>query len=100
MTAAELEHLLVAWYTHDWLHDGYAKGAYSYVPAGAVHAPQRIAVPVDGTLFFAGEHTDLEGHWGTVHAALQSGLRAAGAVVASAPGSYFSVGPRHTGHTQ
>jgi len=80
MTSAELEHLLVAWYAHDWLHDDYARGAYSYVPAGAVGAPERMAVPVDGTLFFAGEHTDLEGHWGTVHAALGSGVRAAEAV--------------------
>jgi monoamine oxidase len=33
--------------------------------------------PVDNTLFFAGEHTDITGHWGTVHGALRSGLRAA-----------------------
>jgi hypothetical protein len=32
---------------------------------------------VANTLFFAGEHTDTTGHWGTVHAALRSGLRAA-----------------------
>lgn len=83
MTVAELEQLLVAWYTHDWLHDEYARGAYSYVSAGALDAPDRMAAPVDGTLFFAGEHTDLEGHWGTVHAALASGARAAGAVLAS-----------------
>jgi monoamine oxidase len=81
MTSAELEHLIVAWYAHDWLHDDYARGAYSYVPAGAVDAPERMAFPVDGTLFFAGEHTDLEGHWGTVHAALGSGVRAAEAVL-------------------
>ncbi len=29
------------------------------------------------TLFFAGEHTDTSGHWGTVHGALRSGYRAA-----------------------
>jgi monoamine oxidase len=81
MTVAELEHLLVAWYAHDWLHDDYARGAYSYVPAGALNAPERMARPVDDTLFFAGEHTDLEGHWGTVHAALGSGLRAAEALL-------------------
>jgi monoamine oxidase len=87
MTVAELEQVLVACYTHDWLHDEYARGAYSYVPAGALDAPGLMTVPVDDTLFFAGEHTDLEGHWGTVHAALASGARAAEAVLASAYGT-------------
>jgi monoamine oxidase len=35
-----------------------------------------MAKPVDNTLYFAGEHTDTTGHWGTVHGALRSGLRA------------------------
>lgn len=85
MTVAEFEHLLVAWYTHDWLHDEYARGAYSYVPAGALDAPARMTAPVEETLFFAGEHTDLNGHWGTVHAALGSGVRAAEALLAGPP---------------
>lgn len=81
MPLEELKGLLVAWYSHDWLHDDYAKGAYSYVPAGAIDAPQRMTIPVEDTLFFAGEHTDLEGHWGTVHAALGSGNRASAALL-------------------
>src|ERR1700735_4160618 len=85
MPMAELEQLLVAWHTHDWQHDEYARGAYSYVPAGALDAPELMTAPVEETLFFAGEHTDLEGHWGTVHAALASGARAAEAVLASPP---------------
>jgi monoamine oxidase len=36
-----------------------------------------MAEPVENTLFFAGEHTDTTGHWGTVHGALRSGLRGA-----------------------
>ena len=36
-----------------------------------------MSEPVANTLFFAGEHTDTTGHWGTVHAAMRSGLRAA-----------------------
>jgi monoamine oxidase len=83
MPCQELERLLVRWYTHDWLHDEFARGAYSYVPAGALDAPNRMTAPVDGTLYFAGEHTDLEGHWGTVHAALGSGARAAAAALAA-----------------
>jgi monoamine oxidase len=73
--------LLVDSKSHDWQTDPYARGAYSYVPAGALDAPARISEPVQGTLFFAGEHTDTTGHWGTVHGALRSGLRVASQVL-------------------
>jgi len=41
--------------------------------------------PQEKTLFFAGEHTDPEGHWGTVHGAISSGLRAAAQVLETEP---------------
>jgi monoamine oxidase len=68
---------LTGCYTHDWQGDLFALGSYSYVAAGGIEASRRVAEPVEGTLFFAGEHTDVTGHWGTVHAAMRSGLRAA-----------------------
>ena len=72
---------LVATYTHDWSGDAFSRGAYSYVPVGAIDAPAAMAEAVADTLFFAGEHTDVTGHWGTVHAAIRSGLRAAAQVL-------------------
>jgi monoamine oxidase len=81
---SELEGLLSSWHTHDWLADPYARGAYSYVPAGALDAPERMTRPVEDTLYFAGEHTDVTGQWGTVHAALQSGTVAADRLLRSA----------------
>jgi monoamine oxidase len=74
---AELEASLSSWHCHDWSADPYALGAYSYVPAGALDAPEGMTRPVEDTLYFAGEHTDVSGHWGTVHAALQSGTLSA-----------------------
>lgn len=75
------EHLvrsaLVATYSHNWAADPFAQGAYSYVPVGAVDASAAMAQPEADTIFFAGEHTDITGSWGTVHAAIRSGLRAA-----------------------
>jgi len=68
---------LVDTYTHDWAADPFAQGAYSYVPVGAVDASSAMTQPEADTLFFAGEHTDVTGNWGTVHAAIRSGLRAA-----------------------
>ena len=74
---------LVRWHLHNWQIDPYSLGAYTYVPAGAVHASDELCVPVEETLYFAGEHTDTSGHWGTVHGALRSGYRAAEQVLAS-----------------
>jgi monoamine oxidase len=72
-----LRNLLVCCATHDWQGDSLSCGAYSYVPAGALDAVLKMATPVQETLYFAGEHTDVTGHWGTVHAAMRSGIRAA-----------------------
>lgn len=69
---------LLRWRRHDWQSDAQSFGAYTYVPCGALHASDELSVPVKATLFFAGEHSDTSGHWGTVHGALRSGYRAAG----------------------
>jgi monoamine oxidase len=78
----ELESLLDSWHVHNWSADPFARGAYSYVRAGGIDAPGRLAALVQDTLFFAGEATDESGNTGTVHAALAEGTRAAGAVIA------------------
>jgi monoamine oxidase len=64
-------------YVHDWQADPYARGAYSYVLVDGEGARERLALPLAGTLFFAGEATNLQGEAGTVSGALQSGRRAA-----------------------
>ena len=77
----DLPALLTSFHTHDWQSDPFSLGAYSYAPAGALNASDHLAIPVENTLYFAGEHTDTTGHWGTVHAALHSGLRAAAQIL-------------------
>jgi monoamine oxidase len=52
-----------------------------------VDASAQMTQPVEQTLFFAGEHTEVTGHWGTVHGALRSGMRAAEQLRAHAVGS-------------
>lgn len=69
-------------YFHDWHADPFARGAYSYVPAGALPARRKLAQPVENTLFFAGEATDQEGHSATVHGAIASGQRAVRQILA------------------
>ena len=77
---SEVRQMLSSWHLHDWQSDEYARGAYSYVQVGALDAPDKMRIPVEDTLYFAGEHTDASGHWGTVHAALATGSAAAGLV--------------------
>ncbi|HEY2594027.1 MAG TPA: NAD(P)/FAD-dependent oxidoreductase, partial [Chloroflexota bacterium] len=72
-----------AWTSHDWSADPLARGAYSYVRVGGMRAQAELARAVDGTLFFAGEATELAGHQATVHGALFAGQRAADEVLAS-----------------
>ena len=62
---------------HDWRSDPFFRGAYSYVPVNGLPARKALSKPVDATLFFAGEATDLNGHASTVHGAIASGARAA-----------------------
>jgi monoamine oxidase len=83
MAESTIRETLVATHRHDWAEDPYARGAYSYVPAGAMDASGAMTDPEAGVIFFAGEHTDVTGHWGTVHAALRSGLRAAEQVISA-----------------
>jgi monoamine oxidase len=82
VTPAALAADLDAYRVFDWQRDPLARGAYAYVSPGATDAPAVLARPVEDTLFFAGEATDLE-EMGTVHGALASGRRAAAEVLVS-----------------
>jgi monoamine oxidase len=67
---------------HDWNRDPFSRGAYSYARVGGSKAAKSLSKPVEGTLFFAGEATDVSGRTGTVEGAIATGLRAAKQVVA------------------
>lgn len=74
---------LVAAFTHNWQIDPYSRGAYSYVAAGGIEVQRELAAPLNGTLFFAGEATNFQGHSGTVHGAIATGYRAAEEILQS-----------------
>ena len=67
---------------HDWGADPFSRGAYSYPGVGGIEAARTLGTPIDHTLFFAGEATDFRGAYGTVHGALDSGLRVAREITA------------------
>jgi monoamine oxidase len=66
-----------------WLSDPWAMGSYSY-PAVGNRSEDRVtyAEPVNERLYFAGEAAHLT-HYGTVHAALESGQMAAKQIAAT-----------------
>jgi monoamine oxidase len=84
--AGTIREQLASIHMHDWSADPNSLGAYSWVPVGGLEASEQMSAPRGGVLYFAGEHTDTSGHWGTVHAALRSGLRAAAQVLESGKG--------------
>jgi len=73
----ELAGLVETSYFHDWQSDPFSCGAYSYGAVGWDGAAEALGAPVENTLFFAGEATDITGNNGTVHGAVASGKRAA-----------------------
>ena len=77
---SRLESLVEECWYHDWDDDPQTLGAYSYTLVGGGTAAERLARPVERTLFFAGEAADAEGRTGTVHGAMGTGYRAATAV--------------------
>jgi monoamine oxidase len=75
--ARKLEDLLESVFFHDWQSDPFSRGAYSYGKVGSDGAQRCLSAPLENTLFFAGEATDVMGNNGTVHGAIASGYRAA-----------------------
>lgn len=69
-----------------WADDPFARGSYSFLAVGATNDDRRaLRAPIDDRVFFAGEATS-PGFAATVHGALRSGRRAAGAILDTASG--------------
>jgi monoamine oxidase len=63
-----------------WLADPWARGSYSYAQPGHAGDRERLAAPIDGRLFFAGEATS-PNFFSTAHGAYLSGIAAAEAAL-------------------
>jgi monoamine oxidase len=79
-----IKQILVTAHIHNWCEDVFTRGAYSFVPTGAVDAPRELARPESEAAFFAGEAVDVNHQLGTVHGAIASGRRAAHLIAACA----------------
>jgi monoamine oxidase len=77
---ARIDGMLAGAHVADWRCEPLSRGAYSYARVGGAAGARKLAAPVDGKLFFAGEATDA-GQAGTVAGALASGHRVAAEVL-------------------
>jgi monoamine oxidase len=75
---------LVTYSIHDWMTAPYIRGGYSYETVGSEAARARLRLPLQDTLFFAGEALYEGTALATVEAALQSGKDVAEKIKASA----------------
>jgi len=71
-TIEEINELLVASAVVNWKNDSYSKGAYSYDMVESIQAKKLLNIPIDNTIFFAGEGFYEGSSPGTVEAALVS----------------------------
>ena len=73
----------VAWHTEPFIKTG-----YSSIAIGAeTNVRERLRQPVENTLFFAGEATSAM-HPGSVHGAMESGIRSAEEIIALRTGNH------------
>jgi monoamine oxidase len=61
---------------HRWRADPFARGSYSYAIPGMADCRAKLAAPVDGRLFFAGEACS-RGDFSTAHGGWETGVTAA-----------------------
>jgi monoamine oxidase len=74
----ELKQRLLTWNVVNWTADEFTRGSYAYDTIAANEARKVLCQPLQNTIFFAGEYLYSGPAMGTVEAALNSGLRAAG----------------------
>lgn len=63
-------------HVQNWTAHPYIRGAYSYSTVGMGDARSVAARPLADTLFFAGEAMNTNGHFQTVHGAVETGYQA------------------------
>ncbi len=76
-----LQNELVTWHHHDWSNDAFSLGAYSYIRTGGVPASKSLNNFSSNQIYFAGEATDPGSGRGTVHGAMNSGIRIAEKII-------------------
>jgi len=67
----------------NWTKEPYIRGAYSFPNVGSLSTNRSIiAQPANNKLFFAGEATNINGNFGTIHGAVETAERVVDEIIA------------------
>jgi len=78
-TSKYVSHYIQDWGDEEFIQGGdeeFIQGAYSYSKPGTGNAREIIAKDLGSKVYFAGEATHTQGHFATVHGAMETALRA------------------------
>lgn len=75
MSAQEIDEKVVTHKFIDWSVDPFTRGAYSYDVVGGKELKEKICMPIEDTIFFAGEAFSDSDATGTVEAAISSAFK-------------------------
>lgn len=67
----------------NWSNEPYIRGTYSFPSLEAAGQREFLAESIDGKIYFAGEATNINGHIGTVHGAMESAYLAVSELLTS-----------------
>ncbi len=74
----------------NWAKDPFTLGAYAYTTVDGDNARKTLSLPVENTIFFAGEGTYIGDHTGTVEAAISSAETVSKMILATIPSTVFN----------
>ena len=60
----------------DWKKEQYIQGCYSYPTLNENNSRENLKKPIKDKIFFAGEATNTNGHFGSIHGAMETGKEA------------------------
>ena len=75
----------VSSFVQDWGNEPFIRGAYSYPKIGTGNAREIASQNIAGKIYFAGEAMHTGGHFGTVHGAMETALRAVNEILTVTP---------------
>lgn len=76
----ELKESILELRSINWVRDPFSRGAYAYATVSSAHARKILSIPIEDTLYFAGEALYSGSAMGTVEAALVSGREVSGRI--------------------
>jgi len=73
----DLKNDLIDYFWFDWASTPFIEGGYTYASVGEGESRDIAKLPINNTIYFGGEAFARNGHYATIHGAIESGIEAA-----------------------